>query len=34
VGDGSYDSVLVNPKIRGATRTRLVEAASEAYHQR
>jgi hypothetical protein len=25
--DGSYDSVLVNPRIRGKTRTRLVEAA-------
>lgn len=27
LGDGSYASVLVNPKIRGATRTRLVAAA-------
>jgi hypothetical protein len=27
LGDGSYSSVLVNPKIRGAARQRLVEAA-------
>jgi hypothetical protein len=27
LGDGSYSSVLVNPKIRGAARARLVEAA-------
>jgi hypothetical protein len=27
LGDGSYSSVLINPKIRGAARQRLIEAA-------